>query len=154
MNKIYTEPSPSEWEAITARPVMHLAALEEIVKPILQQVQNEGDVAVRKYALQFDGSVPPEFKIPETDINNAGELLSAELKEAIQLAQKNIYTFHRAQLQSVTKIETMPGVTCWRKPIALDAVGLYIPGGSAPLFSTLLMLAIPAQIAGCKNIML
>ncbi|MEP6628561.1 MAG: histidinol dehydrogenase [Ginsengibacter sp.] len=152
MNTIFKEPLLADWKEIITRPVMDLKSLEEIVLPVLNEIKTDGDTAVKKYALQFEGVLPTDLKIRESEIANAGSQLSEELKNAILLAKENITKFHSAQVQSIQKIETTNGVTCWRKAVAIDNVGLYIPGGSAPLFSTLLMLAIPAQIAGCKNI--
>jgi histidinol dehydrogenase len=152
MNTIFKEPVSAQWEAIITRPVMDIKSLEEIVLPVLKEIKTGGDTAVKKYALQFEGILPTDLKVAESEISNAGSQLSEELKNAIILAKDNITKFHSAQVQDIKKIETTRGVTCWRRVVAIDNVGLYIPGGSAPLFSTLLMLAIPAQIAGCKNI--
>ncbi|MCE7060460.1 histidinol dehydrogenase [Dyadobacter sp. CY343] len=147
-------PDRSQWSALLTRPVQETKDIEQRVLPILEQVRNEGDKAVRELALKFDKVHLGEIAFSEDAISAAGDLLDEELKAAIGQAYKNIYKFHKGQLQSPEKIETMPGVTCWRKSVGIEKVGIYIPGGSAPLFSTVLMLGIPAQIAGCKEIIL
>ncbi len=152
MNKIFTNPLNAEWPAILKRPTFDSKALEVNVSAILLDVKMNGDDAIKKYALQFDKVQLNELKVTEAEIIAAAELVSDELKAAIQLAKNNIQKFHAAQFQDIEKIETTVGVTCWRKSVAIQKVGLYIPGGTAPLFSTLLMLGIPANIAGCKEI--
>ena len=134
------------------RPVFDYAALENIVSPILADVKQYGDAAIKKYSAQFDRVTLTDLLVLPEEIENASRLLDEELKNAIGIAAANISKFHRAQLETMQKIETMPGVMCWRKSVGIETVGLYIPGGTAILFSTLLMLAIPAQLAGCKNI--
>ncbi len=136
------------------RPAFDYASLENIVLPILQDVKINSDAAVKKYIEKFDGVQLTDLKVTDLEIDNAVSAVDEELKKAIQFAKENITTFHAAQTEQVQKIETTPGVVCWRKSVAIESVGLYIPGGMAPLFSTLLMLAIPAQIAGCKNIII
>jgi histidinol dehydrogenase len=128
--------------------------IEAIVAPILKKVQEQGDAALRALALQFDKVELTDLAVPTSEIEAAAAQLSDELKAAIHQAYSNIYKFHEAQKQPIQKIETMTGVTCWRRSVGIDKVGLYIPGGSAPLFSTVLMLGIPAQIAGCKEVVL
>jgi histidinol dehydrogenase len=152
--KVYINPAKSTWEEITERPAMDTAAVMEKVKPILQQVRGRGDVALRELTLQFDGSAPENFLVSPAEIAGAAGEVSAELKSAIQQAAANIELFHQKQLVSEEPVTTMPGITCWRRWVGIEKVGLYIPGGTAPLFSTLLMLAIPARIAGCKQIVL
>ncbi|MDQ1089344.1 histidinol dehydrogenase [Siphonobacter sp. SORGH_AS_1065] len=147
-------PEPETWGSVLARPVQQMAQIEQLVQPILQHVRDHGDAALREYALKFDQVQLDRLDVPLDVIEAAEHLLSAELKEAIQQAASNIVTFHSAQRQLPEKIETMPGVTCWRKSIGIEKVGIYIPGGTAPLFSTVLMLGIPAQLAGCKEIVL
>ena len=115
-------------------------------------VKQNGDAAVKKYALQFDNVALSELQVSKAEIDEAKALISDELKKAIQIAKDNITTFHAAQKEDIQKIETTAGVVCWRKSLAIQKVGLYIPGGTAPLFSTLLMLGIPAVLAGCKEI--
>jgi histidinol dehydrogenase len=154
MMKIYKYPEKEVWQEIIQRPVTENKDIEKTVKNILLKVKNKGDKAVRKYTKEFDGVKLKNFIVKEKTINAAEGLISYELKQAIQQAKKNITIFHEAQLEEVKKIETMPGIVCWRQSIGIEKVGLYIPGGSAPLFSTVLMLAIPAVIAGCKEIIL
>ncbi len=137
-----------------ARPVIDAAALEQKVKTILNEVKTGGDTAVKFFTKQFDGIALDELLVTEAEIDAAEKELSIELKQAIQQAASNIQAFHEKQVSAVEIIETMPGVQCWRKSVGIEKVGLYIPGGTAPLFSTLLMLAIPAKIAGCKEIIL
>ncbi len=152
--KIYKYPDTIEWSKLTKRPAIETAELEKKVRKILKKVKENGDKAVRKYAKEFDGIRLKNFLVTEKEIAAATNAVSDELKKAIQQAKKNIETFHIAQKETVNKIEIMPGVLCWRKSIGIEKVGLYIPGGSAPLFSTVLMLGIPAQIAGCKEIII
>lgn len=150
----FTLPQRHEWKKLLARPVIDAAALEQKVKLILNEVKTGGDTAVKFYTKQFDGIELDDLLVHETEINEAEKELSIELKQAIQQAAANIKVFHEKQLVPVEIIDTMPGVQCWRKSVGIEKVGLYIPGGTAPLFSTLLMLAIPATIAGCKEIIL
>jgi histidinol dehydrogenase len=147
-------PGRSEWKKLLSRPVIEAAALEQKVKLILDEVKTGGDTAVKRFTKQFDGIELDDLLVSETAINAAEKELSIELKQAIQQAAANIKSFHEKQVSPVEIIETMPGVQCWRKSVGIEKVGLYIPGGTAPLFSTLLMLAIPAKIAGCKEIVL
>ena len=152
MENLFINPGREQWPAMIKRPAFDYASLENIVLPILQDVKINNDAAVKKYIEKFDGVQLTDLKVTDLEINNAVSAVDEELKKAIQFAKENITTFHAAQTEQVQKIETTPGVVCWRKSVAIESVGLYIPGGTAPLFSTLLMLAIPAQIAGCKNI--
>ncbi len=152
--KIYQYPDKNDWADIIKRPVLEAAALGQKVKLILGEVRTGGDAAVKKYTQQFDGVQMNELAVNEAEIKEAASLLSNELKQAIRQAAANIGTFHAKQLSPVEIIETMPGVKCWRKSVGIEKVGLYIPGGSAPLFSTLLMLGIPAKLAGCREIVL
>ncbi|NLR81954.1 histidinol dehydrogenase [Chitinophaga eiseniae] len=147
-------PERSAWAALLQRPVMDTSALEQKVNNILQEVRDNGDQAIRKFAAEFDKVTLEDIQVPAAAFAAAESVLEPALKAAIQQAAKNITTFHRAQQEKVQVIETMPGVQCWRKPVAIQKVGLYIPGGSAPLFSTILMLGIPAMIAGCKEVVL
>ena len=133
---------------------MDHAALQTVVQGVLDAVRTGGDKAVVSYTKQFDGVTIDNLQVSATEINEATLSLAPALKVAIQLAAKNIRCFHEAQVNAPVTIETMPGVRCWRKTVGIDKVGLYIPGGSAPLFSTVLMLGIPAVIAGCKEIIL
>lgn len=152
--KIYRYPEPQNWQEIIKRPVIKNAGLNKPVKKILRTVMQNGDKALRKYTNQFDGVKLKSFLVTKKEITSAGAKLSDELKAAIRQAKSNIEKFHSSQVEKVQKTETMPGVVCWRKPVAIETVGLYIPGGSAPLFSTVLMLAIPAKLSGCKEIIL
>jgi histidinol dehydrogenase len=152
--KTYINPKQSSWQKILKRPLFDVSELFGKVQSILDKIKLDGDAALRKYTLQFDGYNLESIQVSETEINDAEKLVDDELKSAISLAAKNIGKFHSAQKQEITKIETTAGVSCWQKPVGIEKVGLYIPGGTAPLFSTVLMLAIPAQIAGCKEIVL
>lgn len=147
-------PDKGTWQEILRRPAMDTTALENTVTGILQDVQQNGDAAVRKYAQQFDKVALTDFIAAPAEFEAAAASLDPALKRAIQQAAENITTFHRAQQEQSKVIATMPGVECWRRAVAIDKVGLYIPGGSAPLFSTILMLGIPAAIAGCKEVIL
>jgi len=150
----YTFPEKAAWKELLARPAIDALALEQTVKQILGDVKAKGDEAVKRYTKQFDGIALDNAVVSEKEIREAEENLPPELKQAIQQAASNISLFHQKQTAAVEIIETMPGVQCWRKSVGIEKVGLYIPGGTAPLFSTLLMLAIPAAIAGCKEIVL
>ncbi len=152
--KVYNYPAKSEWPALLQRPVAEAARLEEVVSGILQQVKANGDAAVKQLTQQFDKAVIDELLVSEAEFAAAAQSLDAELKQAILTAKANIETFHRRQLTAAEVVETMPGVQCWRKMVAIEKVGLYIPGGTAPLFSTILMLGIPAKLAGCQEIIL
>lgn len=152
--KIYNYPARSEWPALLQRPVAEAAKLEETVGGILQQVKGEGDAAIKELTLRFDKAVVDELLVSEAEFAAAAQQLDAELKTAILTAKANIERFHQQQLTAPELIETMPGVLCWRKMVAIEKVGLYIPGGTAPLFSTILMLGVPAKLAGCKEIIL
>jgi histidinol dehydrogenase len=147
-------PKSSDYASILARPVEDLAGIENKVKPILDAVRSQGDEAVLEFSHKFDGHTLENLKVSEAEIEFAISQVSQELKSAIQTAANNIRLFHLSQKEEINKIETMPGVTCWRKSIPIQKVGLYIPGGTAPLFSTVLMLGIPAQIAGCQEVVL
>ena len=142
------------WKDILKRPTIDTTSLEATVQLVLSDIKAKGQSAVRKYTLQFDKVDLETILVSADEFSIAEELVSEELKQAIQLAKKNIETFHSAQKEKINIIETMPGVTCWRKAIAIQKVGLYIPGGTAPLFSTILMLGVPAKLAGCSEIIL
>ena len=152
--QIYNYPDNSEWNQIVQRPFMDTTLLEKSIRRILQKVKDNGDTALRKYSKEFDGVKIKKFLVSEKELRLAETLLSDDLKKAIQQAKKNIELFHVAQKEEIKKIETMPGVLCWRRSVGIEKVGLYIPGGSAPLFSTVLMLGVPATLAGCKEIVL
>jgi histidinol dehydrogenase len=150
--KIFINPEKNKWQQLLQRPVFDTTSLAGTVRGILQDVKLNGDAAVKKNAAQFDGVSLADLKVSETEIEEAITLVDDDLKAAIQVAKNNITKFHRFQKEIIQQIETAPGVLCWRKPVAIEKVGLYIPGGTAPLFSTLLMLGIPAMLAGCKEI--
>ena len=152
--KIIENPLLESLPKLLQRPVMDHAALQTVVQGVLDAVRIGGDKAVASYTKQFDGVDIDHLQVSASEINEASLSLPPALKEAIGLAAKNIRCFHEAQVNGPVTIETMPGVRCWRKTVGIDKVGLYIPGGSAPLFSTVLMLGIPAVIAGCKEIIL
>ncbi len=152
--KVYLQPKRTEWDAILQRPTLETANLDATVGRIIEEIGQDGDAAVRRYTAQFDHVELDRLHVSEAEIAAAGESLSEELKAAIRRAKTNIEAFHRRQALTEEVVETMPGVTCWRKSVAIDKVGLYIPGGTAPLFSTVLMLGIPAVLAGCREIVL
>ncbi|MEM8582759.1 MAG: histidinol dehydrogenase [Bacteroidota bacterium] len=151
---IVENPAPETWESLLARPAKDLSQLQDGVRAIMQTVRSGGDADLRKYTKKYDGVELGDIMVDPKLIASAGESLSDELKQAIQIAKSNIEAFHRAQITEPKVIETMPGVRCWRKQVGIERVGLYVPGGSAPLFSSVLMLAIPATIAGCREIVL
>lgn len=152
--ELVLHPGINTWNKILQRPVFDFSDLREKVKEVLDDVQSNGDTAIRKYTLLFDHVQQEDFVVEENEISKAENALSPGLKNAIQTAAKNITVFHQKQVTPVELIETMPGVQCWRKSVGIEKVGLYIPGGTAPLFSTILMLGIPAKLAGCKEIIL
>jgi histidinol dehydrogenase len=152
--KTYFNPDKTLWPQILQRPVMDVSGLYETVQLVLKEIKQTGDIALRKFTQKFDGVDLEDFRVTEKEITEAESQVSPDLKKAIELASANIEKFHAAQKTEIRKIETMPGVNCWQKAVAIEKVGLYIPGGTAPLFSTVLMLAIPARIAGCKEIVL
>ncbi len=154
MMKVFNEPKINEWTSIIERPSIDAAQLNDNVRNIIDEVIAGGDAAIKKITLQFDRVSINELKVTAEKIAAAENLLTSGLKTAIQLAKVNIEIFHNSQIQKVERIETMPGVWCWRKSVGIEKVGIYIPGGSAPLFSTVLMLGIPAKMAGCKEIVL
>jgi histidinol dehydrogenase len=153
---IISFPARADWPALLARPVQSTQQIEAIVAPILAQVREQGDAALVELAKKFDKVDLAEkgISVPDEQWKTAGEQLDDTLKKAIQQAYQNIRLFHEKQKQPIEKIETMPGVTCWRKSVGIEKVGLYIPGGTAPLFSTVLMLGVPAQLAGCREVVL
>ena len=147
-------PHKSEWAELLKRPTQDVSTLFENVSTILKNVKANGDKAVLEYAEQFDRVKLESLAVTPEEMKEAEAQVPIELKVAILLAQRNIYTFHKKQKFEGKKVETMEGVTCWQKAVGIEKVGLYIPGGTAPLFSTVLMLAVPAKIAGCKEIVL
>ena len=151
---IISYPEKKDWSKIVERPHLDVSKLNETVASVLADVRKRGDDAVKGYELKFDHVDLPSLAVSEAEMEEAERLVDSDLKAAIQLAHYNIQAFHEAQKFRSKKVETQPGVTCWQKSIAIEKVGLYIPGGTAPLFSTVLMLATPAKIAGCKEIVL
>lgn len=153
MNKIYNPPK-EEWSAILKRPTQTVADIEGLVNTMFLEIKNGGDTVIADYTKKFDGTVLKESRVSEEEIKMASALVPEELKLAIQHAKSNIEKFHSAQKTSLVSVETSEGVQCWQEKRPIQKVGLYIPGGTAPLFSTILMLAVPARIAGCKEIIL
>lgn len=153
MNKIYN-PKREDWEDLLKRPTQTLEDIELTVNDIFSEIRSKGDSAVAKYTDLFDGVKLDSFKVTSVEIGDAGRKVTSELKDAIHLAKSNIEKFHEAQKTSKVEVTTTKGVDCWQEKRPIQKVGLYIPGGSAPLFSTILMLATPATIAGCKEIIL
>ena len=147
-------PQPNEWLLLTERPHIDTTQLTETVLAVLNDIRRDGDDAVKRYEEKFDHVVLDQLLVSEEEMQEAEQLVSAELKEALVLAHRNIAKFHEAQRFEAIEVETAPGVRCWQKSMPIEKVGLYIPGGTAPLFSTVLMLATPAKIAGCKDIVL
>ncbi len=152
--RIYRNPTEKEWAEICQRPHLDITQLQATVSTVLSDVRTRGDEAVKEYEERFDHAVLTSLAVTEAEIDEAESLVSEELKAAIVLAHDNIHQFHAAQKFEGQKIQTREGVTCWQKSVAIEKVGLYIPGGTAPLFSTVLMLATPAKIAGCREIVL
>ena len=152
--KIVIEPPKNDWPLLLKRPVMNLSEIYGRVRPVMEAVKAEGDAALLRFTAQFDGVLLESIIVGEIEKARVVSMLSDELKRAIEQAASNIKTFHSRQLTPAEVVETMPGVRCWRKSVGIERVGIYIPGGTAPLFSTVLMLAIPAHLAGCKEIIL
>ncbi len=150
--KIYINPEKRQWAEILKRPVMDVSALFGPVQGILDEIRQNGDRALRKYTLKFDGTELSDFSVTDAELLEAVNEVPEALKNAIKIAASNIEKFHASQKTEIQKVETMPGVTCWQKVVPIEKVGIYIPGGTAPLFSTVLMLAIPARIAGCSEV--
>lgn len=152
--KIYKYPQKSEWSEILSRPATEKADLDQIVNEVFEAVKTKGDDAVAFYTNKFDNSSPENILVSSDEISTAVNTVSTDLKEAIDIAYNNIHKFHVNQVFQENPVETTEGVTCWRKETAIEKVGLYVPGGTAPLFSTVLMLGVPAKIAGCAEIIL
>ena len=151
---IYDKPETTLWSKICSRPVFDNTSLNLAVGKIIKEVKDKGDIALRKFAQKFDGVAIDRFQVSDEELKSAVKNISPSLKAAIQQAKRNIELFHRTQKEEVRKIHISKGIICWRESRAIESVGLYIPGGSAPLFSTVLMLGIPALIAGCKEVIL
>lgn len=152
--KIYSNPSQETWAELSKRPQLELEFLDSSVRNVLNRVKKSGDEALHELTLQYDKVSIQELRVTDAELAEAEKSLPASLKQAIITAAANIEKFHAAQKRDVMTVETLPGVTCWRKGVAIDKVGIYIPGGSAPLFSTVLMLGVPAKLAGCKEVVL
>jgi len=152
--KVIKYPNKAEWKALLERPHRDASELRETVKTVLDKIQAEGDAAVKEFELKFDKVELSQLAVSEKEMVEAEALVPQDLKDALVLAHSNIEKFHASQKFEGEKVETAPGVVCWQKSVAIEKVGLYIPGGTAPLFSTVLMLATPAKIAGCKEIVL
>jgi histidinol dehydrogenase len=152
--KRFNNPPKSDWSEILKRPMFNVSELSASVSRILTDIKQSGIDALQKYTEKFDGVYIKDITVSEHEFEEATASLNSDLKRAIETAAENIFKFHKAQIPEIKRVETVPGVVCWQKPVAIEKVGLYVPGGSAPLFSTVLMLAIPAKIAGCKDIVL
>jgi len=152
--KTILNPEKSKWDSLLKRPTQDYAALEKDVKAIFVDIKANGDKSVSKYSELFDGTTPENTKVDLTTIENSEKHIDKTLKNAIDRAYENIYKFHEAQQKPVLKVETQKGIKCWQSSKPIEKVGLYIPGGTAPLFSSILMLGIPAQIAGCKEVVM
>ncbi len=154
MLQIIKYPNRKDWSALLTRPAMEVDTIEAKILPVLAEVKSNGDQALKAYTEQFDGVVVHQLQVTKEEIEEAVLLVDDELKAALNIARINIEKFHLSQRETSKKIETMPGVNCWRKSVAISKVGFYIPGGTAPLFSTILMLGVPANVAGCEEIVL
>jgi histidinol dehydrogenase len=152
--QIIKHPARDQWADILKRPALDFSTLFDNVEKILSEVREQGDVALRKFSNQFDNVDVGVLEVTAEEIKEAEETVPVELKQAIEMARRNIWKFHSEQQQEYAEIETSPGVYCWQKAVPIEKIGLYIPGGSAPLFSTVLMLGIPAQIAECREVIL
>ena len=152
MNQIVVNPLQNTWSQLLQRPAINTQELQGVVLKILNEVKLNGDAAIKNYTAEFDGVILDHLKVTQQEIDESEDLVEPETKTAVNVALKNIWKFHEAQVETAMEIETSPGITCWRRSVGIEKVGLYIPGGTAPLFSTLLMLGIPAVIAGCKEI--
>ncbi|QOI98316.1 MAG: histidinol dehydrogenase [Flammeovirgaceae bacterium] len=152
--KLYINPSRDTWPQLCERPQLQLEFLESSVRNILARVKQSGDYALKEFTRQFDNLELENLIVTKAEIQKAATLVEPALKTAVQTAASNVKKFHQAQLPLAIQVETMPGVTCWRKSVPIEKVGIYIPGGTAPLFSTVLMLTIPAALAGCHEIVL
>lgn len=152
--KIFNNPPKETWPELAQRPQLELEFLESAVKNLLNRVKKSGDSALRELTLQFDKVSVENFLVSPEEVQAAVNSIPADLQKSIQTAASNIEKFHGAQKREPMQVETMPGVSCWRRSVPIDKVGIYIPGGSAPLFSTVLMLGIPAKLAGCREVIL
>ena len=151
---VYNYPTRDEWQDIVKRPVFDNSQLRDLVKDLLNQIREGGDAVVRQLEAKFDHCELTDLRVSDEEMQQAATLISADLADAICMSAANISRFHASQRGMYCQVETQPGVVCWQKALPIDRVGLYIPGGTAPLFSTVLMLAIPARLAGCQKIVL
>jgi histidinol dehydrogenase len=152
--KIIVNPPRGQWETLLRRPYVDNRSVLATVQSVLEEVRGRGDDALRDFASKFDGYIPDNFEVSKEEIEEAANELSPQLKDAILQAKSNIEAFHKVQASEPQVVETMPGIRCWRRSVGIEKVGLYIPGGTAPLFSTVLMLGIPARLAGCREVIL
>lgn len=152
--KIIKYPERKDWSELLARPAIDHSSLFDTVGQILKEVKTRGDAAVREFSAKFDQSAPAVLEVTAEEIRESEKMVSLQLRQAIEMSRRNIWKFHSEQQHELNEIQTSPGVYCWQKAVAIQKVGLYIPGGSAPLFSTVLMLGIPAQIAECKEVIM
>lgn len=152
--KIIKYPERKDWSELLARPAIDHSSLFDTAGQILKEVKTRGDAAVREFSAKFDQSAPAVLEVTAEEIRESEKMVSLQLRQAIEMSRRNIWKFHSEQQHELNEIQTSPGVYCWQKAVAIQKVGLYIPGGSAPLFSTVLMLGIPAQIAECKEVIL
>lgn len=152
--KLVVNPGRDSWASILQRPTLELEEIEKQVRPVMEAVKARGDEALKEFTRKFDGVNLQELRVSTEEVEAAKAMVPTDLQEAIKVAKSNIEAFHTAQKSDTMQVETMPGVNCYRKSVAIEKVGLYIPGGTAPLFSTVLMLAVPANIAGCREIVL
>ena len=152
--EIIKYPPKVDWPDLIKRPELKLETLTRTVTSVLNDVKNSGDEAIKRFTLRFDKADLKDFIVTQNEINKACSLISSKLANAMDKASENITKFHKSQIWAEKKVETSKGVFCWRKNVPIEKVGLYIPGGTAPLFSTVLMLAIPAKLAGCSEIIL
>jgi len=150
----YTNPAPETWAELCMRPSSDNPVVRERVERIIERVRQGGDQALKEIALEIDKAEMDSFEVTEAEFAEAAQKVSQAVKDAIRDASKNILAFHQAQMPQTVEVETAPGVRCWQKPVAIGRVGLYIPGGTAPLFSTVLMLSLPAKVAGCREVVL
>src|SRR5690554_1499678 len=153
MQKI-TNPEIGSWDIILKRPTVQIDDIESTVTEVFNEVRTKGDVALNKYTSLFDGVQLQTIPVSELEIERANQAVEEPLKKAIEVAKNNILAFHKAQKTQRIEVQTTAGVNCWQEKRPIEKVGLYIPGGTAPLFSTILMLAVPAQLAGCKEVVL
>lgn len=152
--QLYFHPQPDQWAALLKRPVKDPSQLEKAIREVLTKVKTGGDEALRQFTREFDGVDLKDLQVSDMEMQLGVGAVSPALRQAIETAKKNIERFHSYQLKEEVPVEVMPGVKCWRRSVGIEKVGLYIPGGTAPLFSTVLMLGVPAKLAGCKEIIL